>query len=191
MATPAHEVTRILQAASLGDKVAADRLLPLVYDELRALAAGVLRGQRKGHTLEPTALVHEAYLKLVDQTAPWEGRSHFFGVAAKAMRSILVDHARARKAEKRGGARERVPLDAAVVWFEERSLDLLALDEALERLAALDPAAARLVELRFFAGLTIEETARTLGVSTATVERDWALTRAWLHRELTKGEPPA
>jgi RNA polymerase sigma-70 factor (ECF subfamily) len=180
------EVTRILERAREGDRAAAEQLLPLIYGELRAIAGARMRGQARGHTLQPTDLVHEAYLKLMDRTAPWESRSHFYCVAAKAMRSVLVDHARARKAAKRGGGHEREPLHEAVAWFEERKIDLLALDEALEALGAVDETKRRVVELRFFAGLTNDRISDVLGISRATVERHWAMARAWLHRRMTQ-----
>lgn len=162
-----------------------ERLLPVVYEELKVLAASYLRRERVDHTLSPTGLVHEAYLKLVDQrSVGWEGRSHFFGIAAQAMRRILVDHARRRIAKKRG-RQLQVTLDtAAEPAGAPPDEEVAAVDEALARLAALDPRQARLVELRYFAGLSIEEAAEVLGVSPATVKRDWVLARAWLQREL-------
>jgi RNA polymerase sigma factor (TIGR02999 family) len=178
------EVTRLLRAVNAGDPEASARLLPLLYDELRALAARQMRRQSPAHTFVPTDLVHEAYLRLVDRDAPWESRAHFLCTAAKAMRSILVDHARARKTEKRGGERGRVGLHEALAWFEERKVDLVALDQALERLAALDERKRRLVELRFFAGLPTERAAEVLGVSRATAEREWTTAKAWLRREM-------
>jgi RNA polymerase sigma factor (TIGR02999 family) len=179
------DVTRLLDAVSHGRADVLPELLPLVYDELRRLAASYLRRERADHTLQPTALVHEAYLKLVDQRLDrWQNRSHFFGIAAQAMRRILVDHARAHDAAKRGAGVERVTLDEHALLGESSSIDLIALDEALTRLATLDPRQARIVELRFFAGLEVDETARVLDVSPATVKRDWAMARAWLHREL-------
>lgn len=190
MNTPS-DVTVLLTAACEGDSSAAGELLPLVYDELRAMAARHLRAERSGHTLQPTALVHEAYLKLVDQSrVQWRGRAHFMAVAATAMRRILVNHAKARGRLKRGGppaGRERVALDDAVDSFEHRAVDLEALDEALERLATMDAVQARIVELRFFGGLSVEETAETLGISTRTVHREWDLAKAWLRGEVSKG----
>ncbi len=182
---PPGDVTRLLQEWSAGDPSAADRLLPVVYDELHRLASSYLRRERSGHTLQSTALVNEAWMKLADQSAPWQNRAHFLGVAAQAMRRILVDHARRRAAGKRGGAEERVTL-ADVAAPGGTDFDLVALDEALERLAALDERQARMVTMRFFAGLTVEETAEVLGVSEKTVKRDWAAAKAWLHRELTR-----
>jgi len=162
-----------------------DSLLPLVYKELRRLAAAYLRREKPGQTLQPTALVNEAYLRLMkDRPGRWQNRAHFCAIAAHSMRQILIERARARGAAKRGGARHRVTLDDALVAGEDRSIDLLALDEALERLAAIDPEQARLVELRFFGGLTVEETAEAMDISPATVKRHWTIAKAWLSREL-------
>ena len=162
-----------------------DSLLPLVYKELRRLAAGYLRREKPGQTLQPTALVHEAYLRLMkDRPDRWQNRAHFCAIAAHSMRQILIERARARGAVKRGGGGPRVTLDEALLAGEDRSIDLLALDEALERLAALDPEQARLVELRFFGGLTVEETAEAMSISPATVKRHWTIAKAWLAREL-------
>ena len=162
-----------------------DALLPLVYQELRRLAAGYLRREKPGQTLQPTALVHEAYMRLMkDRPDRWQNRAHFCAIAAHSMRQILIERARARGAVKRGGARPRVTLDEGLVAGEDRSIDLLALDEALERLAQLDPEQARLVELRFFGGLTVEETAEAMNISPATVKRHWTVAKAWLTREL-------
>jgi RNA polymerase sigma factor (TIGR02999 family) len=167
------------------DRQSLDSLLPLVYQELRRLAAGYLRRERAGYTLQPTALVNEAYLRLLkDRPDRWQNRAHFCAIAAHSMRQILIERARARGAQKRGGARARVTLDEALVAGGERSIDLVALDEALERLAALDPEQARLVELRFFGGLTVEETAEAMNISPATVKRHWTVARAWLAREM-------
>jgi RNA polymerase sigma factor (TIGR02999 family) len=185
---PSHNVTQLLRAWSQGDRAALDELLPLVYRELHRQAERFMRAQSPGHTLQVTGLVHEAYLRLVDQEVQWQGRAHFFGVAGKAMRSILVDHARARGAAKRGGGGPQLTLGAAGGAAEaEPEVDVLALDEALSRLADLDPEQSRLVELRYFAGLGIEETAEVLGVSPATVKRQWRVVRAWLKRELSGG----
>ncbi|MFN8060482.1 MAG: sigma-70 family RNA polymerase sigma factor [Vicinamibacterales bacterium] len=182
------EVTRLLTELNAGNKDALSTLLPLVYDELRRVANRFLSRERPGHTLQATALVHEAYLKLVGQReVRWQNRAHFFGVAAQAMRRILVDRARAHLAEKRGGAQRPISLDDAVVVGEEPSAELMALDEALTRLAQIDPDQAKLVELRFFGGLTVEETAVVLGVSDSTVKREWRVARAWLHREIQSG----
>jgi RNA polymerase sigma factor (TIGR02999 family) len=184
----AHEVTALLLRWSEGDRAAFDRVLPLIYEECRRMAARQLRGERREHTLNPTALVHETYLRLVDQRrTTWKNRAQFFGIAAHQMRRILVDHARARNAKKRNAARTLVALDAAVdVPDDSRVSDVLAIDAALARLAALDPEQERLVELRFFAGLTVEETAHVLGRSPRTVKREWQLAKAWLFRELQR-----
>ena len=167
-----------------------DALLPVVYEELRRLAVAYLRRERPGQTLQPTALVHEAYLRLLkDRPDRWQNRAHFCAIAAHSMRQILIERARARGAQKRGGAQPRVTLDEAIVAGAERSIDLLALDEALDRLEQLDPDQARLVELRFFGGLTVEETAEAMDISPATVKRHWAVARAWLARELESSSP--
>ena len=181
-------VTRLLLEWGAGDRAALDELVPLVFDELRRLAHSYLRRERADHTLQPTALVNEAYLRLVNQEGVrWQSRAHFFGIAANLMRQILVDHARRRAAEKRGGADlQRLSLTQAERVAEGAGVDVLALNEALDRLSAFDPQQARIVELKFFAGLTIEETAEVLNVSHATVERDWKLARAWLKRELSR-----
>ena len=179
-------MTQLLVRWEGGDRAALDALMPLVEQELRQLARSYLRRERGGHTLQPTALVNEAYLRLVDQRdARWQSRAHFYGVAAQLMRRILVDHARARRAEKRGGpGRYAVTLSEADRVSAQPALDILAVHEALEELAALDPQQARVVELKFFGGLTIEETAEAMNVSHATVERDWKAARAWLRRKL-------
>ncbi|MEO8055542.1 MAG: sigma-70 family RNA polymerase sigma factor, partial [Acidobacteriota bacterium] len=170
---PSSDVTRMLREWSAGDPSAADRLLPVVYGELHRLAASYLRRERTGHTLQSTALVNEAWMKLAGQNAPWQNRAHFLGVAAGAMRRILVDHARRRQAQKRGGGELRVTLtDGAAASGGGNEIDLVRLDEALERLAALDERQAKMVTMRFFAGLTVEETAEALGVSEKTVKRD-------------------
>lgn len=179
------DITSLLERASSGDSRAADSLLPLVYGELRAHAERLMQQERIDHTLQATALVHEAYLRLVDQTrVEFNSRGHFFAIAARAIRQILVDHARTRGRAKRGGGAAPVPLDEGLVSAYEKSTDLLALDEALEKLAATHPRPAKIVEMRFFAGLTIDETAVVLGTSTATVEREWRFARAWLFRAL-------
>jgi len=186
-APPEHNVTALLRAWAAGDARASDSLVELVYDELRRQARLALRGEHEGHTLQPTALVHEAWLRLGDQRdAHWESRTQFFAVAAQTMRRVLLDHARARGALKRGGGAEQVALtdSAAVTDTPIDTVDLIALDDALTRLAAMDPQKARLVDLRYFAGLSIPEAAEVLGVSTATVTREWAVARAWLRREL-------
>ncbi len=182
----AENITYLLVKWSEGDKSAFDRLLPLVYDELRRLARSYLRGH-VGHSLQPTALVHEAYLRLINQDqVSWENRAQFFGLAAKVMRGLLVDHARQAKADKRGGGNYSVSLSEADRFGQQKDLDLIALDEALDKLSALEPRHCQVVEMKFFAGLTIEETSVALGISHATVERDWSLARAWLHHELTR-----
>ncbi len=183
------DVTQLLQAWGAGDSAAGERLLPAVYAELHRQAARAMRRESSEHTLQATALVHEAYLRLVDQQrVVWRNRAHFFGIAAQVMRRVLVDHARERHAAKRGGGAPQLVLgeaDAVSAPAAEDGVDILALHEALERLAALDPDQARLVELRYFGGLSIEETAEALGVSPATVKREWAIARAWLRRELS------
>jgi len=184
------DVTRILSAIEQGDSHAAEQLLPLVYDELRKLAAQRLASEKPGQTLQATALVHEAYLRLVDvnQVPQWNSRGHFFAAAAEAMRRILVESARAKRSLKRGGGAKRVNFDQAVSLAEEPADDLLALDEALDRLAAQDPAKAEIVKLRYFAGLTIEQAAQALGLSRATADRYWAYSKVWLYRAVT-GDP--
>ncbi|MBS1852643.1 MAG: sigma-70 family RNA polymerase sigma factor [Acidobacteria bacterium] len=185
MSAPAtSEVTRLLLRWTDGDKHALDDLLPLVYDELRRLARSYLSKERPGHTLQSTALVNEAYMRLVDQNVSWQSRAHFFGIAAQMMRRILVDHARARSAAKRGAGDFKVTLDEAMAISDARDVNVIALDSALNNLAKLDPQQSRIVELRFFAGLSIEETSQVLDVSPATVKRDWAMAKAWLAREM-------
>jgi RNA polymerase sigma factor (TIGR02999 family) len=178
-------VTQILRQLDLSDPEQAEELLAVVYDELRQLAGRQLRGERPGHTLQPTALVHEAYIRLVDADGiTWESRAHFFGIAARAMRQILVDHARRRDADKRGGGWERVTLDTGVAEDAGVDTDILDLHTALENLASHDADLARLVELRFFAGLTLDEAADALGVSRRKAAKDWSVARLWLQREL-------
>jgi RNA polymerase sigma factor (TIGR02999 family) len=185
------DITQMLKEVTSGDDSAVRRLMPLVYDELRALAESYLRQERSDHTLQATALVHEAYVRLIKQDdVEWQNRAHFFAVAAQAIRRILVDHARARHRAKRGGGLERVRLDEDVAVLEERDLDLVALDESLEKLAALHERQARIVELRFFGGLTLKEVAECLGVSPRTVDGDWSMARAWLRRELREAPSP-
>ena len=180
-----QEVTRLLVRLTDGDRGVLDDLLPVVYGELRRLAASYLRKERVGHTLQPTALVHEAYMRLVDQTqVQWQNRAHFFGVAAQMMRRILVDHARGRQAEKRGGEYQKLSLDENIDVSGDRSAELVALDEALDRLAQLDPQKSRIVELRFFGGLSVEETAEVIGVSAPTVKRQWRMAKAWLYGQV-------
>jgi len=187
--TTSSDVTRALVDLSAGDRSALDRLLPLVYEQLRQMAARELRRERADHTLSPTALVHEAYLKLVQlKEISWEGRAHFFGACAQAMRRILISYARMKKANKRGAGTAHVPLDNVMVAAESRPHDLVALDEALTRLEALDARQARVVECRFFAGMSVEETAAALEVSPATVKRDWTVARAFLNQELGRGD---
>ncbi len=181
------DVTVLLSRVEKGDRQATEELFPVVYAELRELAERFLAGERKNHTLQPTALVHEAYLRLVGPEASWESRAHFFGAAATAIRRILTDHARSRDRLKRGGGKKPVPLEGADVAVEcAEEHDLVGLDEALTSLARLDAQKARVVELRFFGGLSIEQTATVLGVSNSTVIRDWQFAKVWLHRELTK-----
>jgi RNA polymerase sigma factor (TIGR02999 family) len=178
-------VAQLVENARRGDEEALSALMPLVYDELRRLAASYMRRERPGQTLQATALVHDAYIRLMqDSKLSWQNRSHFFGIAARSMRQILVERARARHAVKRGGSRIRVTLDAGLLAAEAPAIDLEALDEALTRLEALDDELAQVVEVRFFGGLSIEEAAETLGVSPATVKRRWTVAKAWLVREL-------
>lgn len=180
------EVTQLLQDWSAGKQEARDQLLGLVYEPLRAIAGRHLNRERAGHTLQPTALVNELYLKLVDQRrVAWNDRAHFFAVAAQVMRRILVDHARRRNSEKRGGDLVAVTIGAAIDLAATESLDVVALDLALENLEKIFPQQARIVELRFYAGLTIDETATVMGISPATISREWTMARAWLRRELT------
>jgi RNA polymerase sigma factor (TIGR02999 family) len=187
--TSSERVTKLLANWGQGDRDARDALIPLVYGELRRVARRYLRRERPDHSLQSAALVHEAYLRLVDQQVPeWQNRAHFFGVAAQLMRQILVDHARQRRAAKRGGGVPRLNLDPEFALPQKREVDLVVLDEALNTLASIDPQRGRIVELRFFAGLSIEETALVLGISAATVSRDWATSRAWLQREMKKKE---
>ena len=190
-----NEMTRILSAIEQGDSRAAERLLPLVYDELRRLAAQRLSQEAPGQTLQATALVHEAYLRLVGAEDPgWNGRGHFFAAAAEAMRRILIERARRISSPRRGGDRNRIDLDRAELAAPERSVDLLALDEALDRLAIKDARKAELVKLRYYAGLTMEQSAEVLCISLATAHRDWNYARAWLHRSIVgiplSGEKP-
>jgi RNA polymerase sigma factor (TIGR02999 family) len=183
-------VSELLAKWQGGDEEALRALLPLVYNELRRLAHHYLQQERPGHTLQSTALVHEVYLKLMkDGTANFENRAHFFGVAAQLMRQILVDYARNRRALKRDFG-QRVTWDDAITWVRKKATDLIALDDALNELAKLDPQQGRVVELRFFGGLSIEETAHVLTISPATVKREWRTARAWLHREMKRAELP-
>ncbi|MCG3138285.1 MAG: hypothetical protein HJJLKODD_02147 [Phycisphaerae bacterium] len=178
-------IGELLRKVREGDQQALAQLLPVVYDELRAIAARYLQRERAGHTLQTTALVHEVFIKLVGQTeARWQNRAQFFAVAAQAMRRILVDYARGHQAAKRGGGKKAVSLDDVSTVFETDSADVIAIDQALQKLAELDPLQSRIVELRFFAGMTNEEVAQALGHSLSTIKREWGLARAWLHREL-------
>jgi RNA polymerase sigma-70 factor, ECF subfamily len=186
MTPTSHEITQLLLAWSDGDKQALDRLVPLVYDELRRLAQNYMRKERAGQTLQTTALIHEVYLRLIDaDRVQWRNRAHFFGIAARLMRQILVARARERGCQKRGGGAERVSLDEAMVIDERLDEDLVALDEALGELSQFDARMAQVVEMRFFGGLTEEEIAAALDVSTKTVRRDWRLARSWLRRKLS------
>jgi RNA polymerase sigma factor (TIGR02999 family) len=184
--TPSETTTRLLAQVRAGDSAALDQLLGLVYDELRRLAAWQMRAEREDHTLQPTALVHEAYLRLAGRPDPhWENRAHFFAVAAQVMRHVLVDHARARNAGKRAGAKTHVALDEALDVASGQDVDVIALHDAVERLAAVDPRLARVVEMRYFGGLTVPEVAEVTGMSRVTVEREWVTARAWLRKELS------
>jgi RNA polymerase sigma factor (TIGR02999 family) len=187
MPTPStHEVTQLLLDWSDGDQAAFDALMPLVYDELRQMAHRYMSRERPGHTLQTTALVSEAYLRLVDQKrVHWQNRAHFFAVAAQAMRRILIDYARKQRYAKRGGGAPKISLEEAAVMSQERAADLVALDQALITLASLDPQQSRVVELRFFGGLTIEETAEVQRLSVDMVKREWATAKAWLSREMS------
>lgn len=181
-----QQVTQLLVAWGAGDRAALDELMPLVYEELRRLAHKCMSRERPDHTMQTSALLNEAYLRLVDQkNIHWQDRSHFFGIAARLMRQVLVDYARKRRYAKRGGDAPRVPLDEAMIVSAERAADVVALDDALKGLAEIDPRQSQIVELRFFGGLSIEETAEVLGVSPGTVMRDWTLAKAWLRRDIT------
>jgi RNA polymerase sigma factor (TIGR02999 family) len=181
------EVTRLLGEIGRGQKDAMNQLLPLVYDELHRLARAYFRRERGEHTLQPTALVHEAYIRLVDQHAPMESRGHFLAVAATQMRRILLDYARKHQAARRGGAGQKVLLEDTMAICEQKPVDMIALNTALDQLATLDPKQSQLVELRFFGGLSVEDTAEAMGVSPATVKRSWSSARAFLHRAMTGG----
>jgi RNA polymerase sigma factor (TIGR02999 family) len=184
-----EKVTQLLQEVSGGNRAAVDELTPLVYRELKRIAGGQLKSERSGHTLQATALVHEAYLKLVEQRdVDWQGRAHFFGIAAQLMRRILLDYAKSRGRLKRGGDVHKTSLDEALVVAQGRESDLILIDRALTRLEELDQRQAKVVELRFFGGLSVEETAAVMGISAPTVKREWAMARAWLHRELAACE---
>lgn len=180
-----QNVTKMLRDWRNGDQEALEKLIPVVYDELRRQAAGYLRRERTGHTLQTTALIHEAYLRLINQqNIEWQNRAHFYAIAARLMRQILVDHARNRQAAKRGGSDIRVPLEEAVAISSGENVDLVALDEALTRLAKIDSQQSRIVELRYFSGLSVEETAEVVGVSSRTVRRDWNVAKAWLRQQI-------
>ncbi len=184
-----NQVTNLLARWRSGDREALNSLMPVVYEELRSLARHYLRQERPDHTLQSTALVHEAFMRLVGQKAPeWKSRAHFYGVAARLMRQILVDHARSRRAEKRGGASFRLALDEGLAGSGSKDLDILALDDALNGLAQLNSQQSQIVELRFFSGLSIEDTSEVLGISPATVKRSWTTARAWLFREMNRSE---
>lgn len=186
MSTSPHAVTQLLVDWGNGDRQALEKLTPLVYQELKRLAARYLRRERREHTLQSTALVHEAWLRLIDQNhVHWQNRAQFFGIAAEMIRRILIDHARNRQAAKRGDGAIKLSLDDALATPDRRDFDLVALDDALDDLGKLDPRQGKLVELRFFAGLSIEESAEVMGVSPATVKREWAVAKAWLYRELS------
>jgi len=184
-----RNITQLLVAWNGGDKAALDQLIPIVYEELRRQASRYLRQERPGHTLQTTALIHEAYLRLVDQkSVQWQNRAQFFGIAAQLMRRILVDHARTKHRAKRGGSAVRISLSDATAATQDANLDLVELDQALNRLAEIDPQQSKIVELRFFSGLNVEETAAALNISPATVKRDWSVAKAWLHREIYRDE---
>lgn len=186
---PSIRINDLLAQWNDGDLEARDALMPLVYDELRRLAASYLRRERSDHTLQPTALVHEAFLRMLEQkNINWQGKRHFFGTAAQLMRRILVDYARSHLGKKRGSGAPKVPLTEAFVMSKQRPDELLALDESLKRLSEVDPQQARVVELRVFAGLTVEQVAKVLEVSPATVKRDWSMSKAWLLREIGKAD---
>jgi RNA polymerase sigma factor (TIGR02999 family) len=188
MTIPPPQISQLLAAWGSGDQRALDELTPLVYEELRRLAHYYMSRERPGHTLQTTALVNEAYMRLVDQEEThWQNRAHFFGIAAQLMRRILVDHARSHARAKRGGGARNEPLNEAAVLSPERGADVVALDDALKRLAEIDPRKCQVVELRYFGGLTVEETAEVLKVSPITVKRDWSVAKAWLHREINHG----
>jgi RNA polymerase sigma factor (TIGR02999 family) len=189
--TSTNEITKLLQGWQGGDGAALDALVPVVYKELRRLAHYELRKERPDHTLQSTALVHEAYFRLVGRDLPqWEGRTHFFAIAAKLMRQILVDYARRRRASKRGSGVCMLTLDDAMAMPQGKDVDVVAVDDALNTLAEVDPRQSRVVELRFFAGLSLEETSEVMGIATATVQRDWTAARAWLHREISRRPIP-
>lgn len=186
---PPSDITQLLIQMTDGNTEAVNQILPMIYSELRKLASSYLRRERSNHTLQPTALVNEAYLKLIDQKkVKWQNRAHFFGIAAQVMRRILLDHARKHTAEKRGGAAEVLPIEEEIlVVSQEKSAELIALDEALENLAKMDEQKAKIVELRYFGGLSIEETAEVMGVSVPTINRQWKMAKAWLYGQVARG----
>lgn len=185
-----NDVTQLLVNWGKGDKAALDELTPILYDELRRLADSYLRREREDHTLQPTALVHEAYVKLADQTKlEWQNRAHFFGIAAQVMRHILVDHSRKHNADKRGSGAPKVPIEEGLMVTQQRPSDIVALDDALNTLAKIDERKSKIIELRYFGGLTVEEMAEVLQISVATIGRELRMAQAWLHREMTT--PPA
>jgi len=188
MAAPLSKgVTELLVDCTNGDHEALDKLIPLVYEELHRLASHYLRRERSNHTLQTTALVHEAYLRLVDQkNSNWQNRAQFFGVAAQMMRRILIDYARSHRASKRGGSYRRLSLSETAILYENKNADLMVLDQMLDQLAVIDPQQSRVVELRIFAGLTVEETAEVMGISSRTVKREWSMARAWLHQQIKR-----
>lgn len=184
---PPNEITGLLRRWSQGDRAALDQLMPILYQELHQLAGSYLRRERSDHTLQPTALINEAYLRLIKQDFPeWQSRRHFYGVAAQLMRQILVEHARARASDKRGGGKQKLTLDEALTFSEERAAELIALDDALVALAGFDERKVRIMELRYFGGLSLEETAAAFGLSIATIGHEIRLARAWLRREMEK-----
>src|SRR3989442_13206909 len=187
MTQNSHEVTQLLIEWSNGDRAALDKLLPLIYGQLRRLAHRYMSREHPGHTLQTTAVVNEAYLRLINRKrVRWQNRAHFFAIAAQLMRSILVDHARSHAYAKRGGGARKMALDEAMVISQQRAAEVVALDDALKQLAEIDPQQSRIVELRFFGGLTIEETAEVLALSPATIKREWSTAKAWLYHELSK-----
>jgi RNA polymerase sigma-70 factor, ECF subfamily len=189
MVSSPEDITRLLIAWSNGDQGAFSKLAPLVYDELRLIAARFMQRERQDHTLQPTALVNEAFLRLVKQNGiKWQNRAHFFGISAKLMRQILVEYARSRRTAKRDSGGLTLSLDEAIGVTREKPLDLIALDDALNRLNDIDPQKSRIVELRYFGGLNIEETAEVIGISPATIKREWSVARAWLHTQISKEE---
>ena len=190
MVTPSpEEVTRLLLDWSNGDQAAIDKLMPLVYGELHRLARHYMRRERPDHTLQTSALINEAYLRLVDQSVSWQNRAHFFGICARLMRQILMEYARSRNLAKRGGNQQKVSLDEVLVFSEERAAELVAIDDALKKLAAIDERKSTIVELKFFGGLSIDEMAEVLGISTPTVEREWRSAKTWLYRVITEEKP--